>query len=97
MQSFYKFNAIVFIIQFNAFIYLMQSFFSNVLLSYFLWLLRLNFKTTWELVEYFFKSVGFALDTYRQTHEKFLFAGDFNTEDTESVFSEFLTNYDCNN
>ena len=97
MQSFYKFNAIVFIIQFNVFIYLMQSFFINVLLFYFLWLLRLNFKTTWELVESFFKSVGFALDTYRQTHEKFLFAGDFNMEDTESVFSEFLTNYDCNN
>ena len=45
----------------------------------------------------FLQTVGFALDTYRQTHEKFLFAGDFNTEDTESVFSEFLTNYDCNN
>ena len=47
--------------------------------------------------EYFFKHAGFGLDTYRQTHKKFLFAGDINTEDTEPVLSEFLTNYDCNN
>ena len=50
-----------------------------------------------ESVEYFFKYVGFALDTYRQTYEKFLFAGDFNTEDTEPALSQFLTNCDCNN
>ena len=41
--------------------------------------------------------VGFAWDTYRQNHEKFLFAGDFNTKDTEPVLSELLTNYDSNN
>ena len=33
-------------------------------------------------VEYFFKHVGFALDTYRQVYEKFLFAGDFNSLST---------------
>ena len=47
-------------------------------------------------MKYFFKYVGFALGTYRQTHDKFIFAGDFNAEDTEPVLYEFLTNYDCN-
>ena len=44
-------------------------------------------------VEYFFKHVGYALDAYGQTYEKFLLAGDLNTEETEPFFSEFSTNY----
>ena len=42
-----------------------------------------------ESVEYFFKHEGFALDTYRQTYKKYLFAGDFNTENTKPVLSDF--------
>lgn len=38
---------------------------------------------------------SFTLGTYRQTHEKYFFAGDFNTEVTEPVLAEFLVNYDC--
>ena len=45
-------------------------------------------------VEYFFKYVGYALDIYGQTYEKFLVAGGFNTEVTEPCLSEFLTKYD---
>ena len=40
-------------------------------------------------VEYFFKHVGYALDIYKQTYEKFLVAGDFNTEVAEPCLSEF--------
>ena len=44
----------------------------------------------------FLKTCRFCLDTFRESHKKFLFPGDFNTEDTAPDFSEFLTNYDCN-
>ena len=35
-------------------------------------------------VEYFFKHVDYALDAYGQPYEKFLLAGEFNTEEAES-------------
>ena len=55
------------------------------------------YRPTYQSVKCFFKHVGFALDTYRQPQKKFLCPGDFNTEDTEPVLSEFLANYVCNN
>ena len=61
------------------------------------WLIFGAYRPPCQLVEYFFKHADFGLDTCRQTHEKFLFAGDFNKEDTEPVLFEFLTNCDCNN
>ena len=61
------------------------------------WLIFGGCRPPCQSVEHFFKNVGFALDTYRQTYDKFFLAGDFNMEDTEPVLSEFLTNYDCKN
>ena len=40
--------------------------------------------------KYFLKNVKYALDTYRQTFDKFLLVGDFNIEDTDPTMSEFL-------
>ena len=42
--------------------------------------------------EYFLKHVNYALDTYRQTFDKFLLTGDFNIEEADPVMSEFLFN-----
>ena len=61
------------------------------------WLIFGGYRPPCQSVKHFFKNVGFALDTYRQTYDKFFLAGDFNMEDTEPVLSEFLTNYDCKN
>ena len=48
-------------------------------------------------VEYFLKHVNYALDTYRQTFDKFLLAGDFNIEKTDPIMSEFLFKNDSKN
>ena len=61
------------------------------------WLIFGVYRPLCQSVEYLFKNVGFALDTLRQTHEKFLLARDFNTEEIEPFLSEFSTNYDCSN
>ena len=45
-------------------------------------------------MEYFFEHVAYALDAYKQTYGTFLLAGDFNTEESESCLSEYLTKYD---
>ena len=45
-------------------------------------------------VEYFFKHIGYALDAYGQTYEKFLLTGDFSSEKMEHCLFEFLTKYD---
>ena len=48
--------------------------------------------------EYFLKHVNYALDTYRQTFDKFLLAGDIiNIEEADVVMSEFLFNNDSKN
>ena len=44
----------------------------------------------------YFKEVGEALDVYCN-YEKFLLAGDFNTEETNDVMSDFLSNYGATN
>ena len=61
------------------------------------WLIFGAYRPPSQSAQYFFKHVGFALDTYRQSYDKFLFAGDFNIEDNEPVLLEFLTNYDSKN
>ena len=47
--------------------------------------------------DYFFKTVGNALDQYLKTYEKFLWLVDFNAEDTEPILSEFLKQYEAKN
>ena len=59
-----------------------------------IWLIFGTYHPPSQPVEYFFKHVGYALDIYRLTYEKFFLAGDFNTVETEPCFSEFLTSYD---
>ena len=61
------------------------------------WLISGAYRPPSQSAQYFFKHVGFALDTYRQSYDKFLFAGDFNVENNEPVLLEFLTNYDSKN
>ena len=61
------------------------------------WLIFGAYRPPSQSAQYFFKHVGFALDTYRQSYDKFLFAGDFNIEDNDPVLLEFLTNYDSKN
>ena len=47
-----------------------------------------------QLVEYLFKDVGYAWDTYGKAYEKVFLAVDFDTEETEPCLSKFLTSYD---
>ena len=47
--------------------------------------------------EFFLKHVNYALDTYRQTFDKFLPAGDFNIEETDPIMSELLFKNDSKN
>ncbi len=46
---------------------------------------------------YYFDSVGRALDLYITDYDKFLLVGDFNAEDTESILSNFLNQYNSRN
>ena len=43
--------------------------------------------------DYFFKSIGTALDQYHQTFEKFSLVPEINAEDKEASLSEFLKQY----
>ena len=54
------------------------------------WLLFGGYRPPRQQAEYFLKHVNYALDTYRQTFDKFLLAGDFNIEETDPIMSEFL-------
>ena len=54
-----------------------ESIFVEVNLRKTKWLIFGGYRPPRQSVEYFFNHVGFALDTYKQRHEKFLFAGDF--------------------
>ena len=47
--------------------------------------------------DYFFKTVGNALDQYLKSYEKCLLLGDFNAQDTEPIPSEFLEQYEAKN
>ena len=61
------------------------------------WLLFCGYRPPRQQAEYFLKYVNYALDTYRQTFDKFLLAGDFNTEGTKPIMSQFLFNNDAKN
>ena len=61
------------------------------------WLISGTYRPPCQSAEYIFKHIGFALDTYIQTYDTFLLAGDFNIEDHEPILSEFLVNYDSKN
>ena len=61
------------------------------------WLLFGRYRPPRQQAEYFSKHVNYALDTYRQNFDKFLLAGDFNTEETNPIMSEFLFNNDAKN
>ena len=43
--------------------------------------------------EYFFHHLGCILDKVGPKYDNFLLVGDFNSEETENIFSEFLTTY----
>ena len=58
------------------------------------WLIFGTYCSPSQPVEYFFKHVDYALDTYGQTYKIFYLAGDFNIEETEPCLSEILTKYD---
>ena len=47
--------------------------------------------------EYFLKLVNFALDTYRQTYDRFILIGDSNLNETDPLMSEFLHNNSSKN
>ena len=61
------------------------------------WLLFGGYRPPRQQAEYFLKHVNYALDTYRQTFDKFLLAGDFNIEETDPIMSEFLSKNDSKN
>ena len=47
--------------------------------------------------EEFFKHIGLALDFYSTRYEKFLLAGDFNTQEDQEILDEFLEDYHAKN
>ena len=47
--------------------------------------------------EFYFDSIGRALDVYNSCYDKILLAGDFNAEDHETVLKTFLQLYDLKN
>ena len=61
------------------------------------WLLFGGYRPPRQQAEYFLKHVNYALDTYRQTFDKFLLARDFNIEETDPIMSEFLFKNDSKN
>ena len=61
------------------------------------WLWFGGYRPPRQQAKYFLKHVNYALDTYRQTLDKFLLAGDFNIEKTDPIKSEFLFKNDSKN
>ena len=47
--------------------------------------------------EFYFDSIGRALEVYNSCYDKILLAGDFNAEDHETVLKTFLQLYDLKN
>ena len=56
-----------------------------------------SYRSPRQEAEYFLKLVNFALDTYRQTYDRFILIGDFNLNETDPLMSEFLHNNDSKN
>ena len=61
------------------------------------WFLFGGYRPPQQQAEYFLKHVNYALDTYRQTFDKFLLVGDFNIEVRDPIMSEFLFKNDSKN
>ena len=57
------------------------------------WLLFGTYHPPSQNDEYFFRNVGNALGTYLKTYDKFILAGDFNTEVSETKMEHFLGTY----
>ena len=47
--------------------------------------------------QYYFKSIGKGLNIYSANYDKYILAGDFNAEDKEAVFRQFLELYGLKN
>ena len=60
------------------------------------WLLCGCYHTQTQSVNYFFYNLGNSLDKYNH-YDKILLIGDFNGEDFDPIFSEFLSTYDAKN
>ena len=61
------------------------------------WLLFGTYHRPSQNDEYYFDKIMHALDIYIKTYDRFLLAGDFNTEDHEPGLSSFLHQYDSIN
>ena len=61
------------------------------------WLLCATYHPPNQKDDYFFNHMGKAIDVYHQTYDKFFLIGDFNAEDTEPWFLQFLFEYDAKN
>ena len=61
------------------------------------WLLFDEYRPPRQQAEYFVKHANYALETYGQTFDKFLLAGDFNIEDANPIMSKFLFKNDSKN
>ena len=59
------------------------------------WLLMGSYHPPSQSDQYYFDSVGRALDVYNDSYERFLLLGDFNAEETEPCLSTFLYEYEA--
>ena len=61
------------------------------------WLLFGSYHPPSQDDDYYFKTVGRALDIYNNFYDKYLLTGDFNAEEIEPCLSTFLYQYNANN
>ena len=54
------------------------------------WLLLGTYHPPSQSDNYYFQSIGSALDKYNMTYNKFILAGDFNSEESETIMNSFL-------
>ena len=74
-----------------------ESIFLEINLRHTKWLLSGCYHPPSQSDDYFFYHLGNSLDHFSKKYDNFLLAGDFNSEETESVLSEFLQIYDAKN
>ena len=51
----------------------------------------------WQDKSYYFDNISKALDVYGATYENMILVSDFNTKESEQVFSDFIFEQDLNN
>ena len=61
------------------------------------WLLLGSYHPPSQTDDYYYRNLEKAVDIYAKFYDKFLFAGDFNNEETEPCLSEFLHQYEAVN